>query len=529
MPRRAADNRFFDRDRLRLSIGRNPLPLAVAAINILFLSFFYYYNTKTGLGIDDYGYMYTFAPDGLQLTRITGLFDAILSQYYHYFTMNGRAVPHFLLQLALIGGRPSLSIVNTLFYFLFSFGLYRFWRLKSRKSDPLRMTMCYLIPWFFCPFFGQIFMLGCMAANYMWTMAIIIWFLIPFKRLFRGRDVFAKSPVLGAAAMLALGIAAGWSSENGSAGALFLVGCMGLYYLIKRKTISAWCFMGFGGALAGFAAMLLSPGYAARTAWYSEPMTVIQRLVLAAQLSVAFSHLIFVTLCCMAYLIFERYNKDTKKRLLFLMACGLVLGLDVVICRLISGFLPRYFFLAVGAAATILLRRYYKNHRPDGHSFNLVIPSFLLITAMISALILTISVHVPRRSSFICFVFITLAAIPIVRRFIRALLEWVNVRFALPAMTALLAAFSVVSLSYTAVTATREYRQYQGMVSEIERQKSDGVYDVVIPSIGPSADSHLIMFTTWRDDPDYWVMKAICDYYGVRSVSVSGTPWTLTI
>ncbi|MBQ4313306.1 MAG: hypothetical protein IJC18_03750, partial [Clostridia bacterium] len=91
---------------------------AVIIIHIIFCGYFLYLNLHTGIFGDDYGYMYAFSfAEKMSTDRIHNLMDVLRSQYAHYFLMNGREVPHTLLQVALIGGRPLFAVMNTLFYF----------------------------------------------------------------------------------------------------------------------------------------------------------------------------------------------------------------------------------------------------------------------------------------------------------------------------------------------------------------------------------------------------------------------------
>ena len=79
---------------------------------------FYFMNVYTPMSGDDFLYMYSFY-DGM---RIESIRDILVSQYAHYFSMNGRVIVHFLAQFFHLLGKPIFNGINVIAFL--AFGVY---------------------------------------------------------------------------------------------------------------------------------------------------------------------------------------------------------------------------------------------------------------------------------------------------------------------------------------------------------------------------------------------------------------------
>ena len=86
----------------------------------LIVSLFYVVNCLTPYFSDDWHYCMMIGPDGEEDKWIENMRDVLVSNYYHYFQVNGRVVPHvFLMTFDALLGKNCFNIFNA-----FLFGAY---------------------------------------------------------------------------------------------------------------------------------------------------------------------------------------------------------------------------------------------------------------------------------------------------------------------------------------------------------------------------------------------------------------------
>lgn len=492
---------------------------ALVLIHILFLSFFLFYNFKTGIFADDYGYMYTFTQEEkLVNERIGSLGDVFRSQYAHYFIMNGRSVSHAMLQTALMLGKTAFNFINTFVYFMLSFGMYCVAKRRG-EHEPLLQLLMYLVPWTVFTEFGRTFLIGCMSVNYMWTMAIIILAILPFKRLYDGSDPYAKRPLLGAVLMLLLGIISGWLSENGSAAMLFCIGCMGLYYLIARKRFPLWCITGFVGMCAGFLLMLLAPGYDVRReatshtdiSWRLTRITIYHVLV--------HFELIMAAVFCLICICYFSMEKAKRKRII----CAALLGGGLIVIGAVSAIVHVDYktecqlaaLFVYGAICIIAAARAIK---AGADISKCAAPTLLILTGIVAMYTMVAVPLVEARSQTQLIIFFTCGAARLVVDFIDMFAETLSLKRFAWLVPAALTVCAAVSLSCSAVNINAAYEQFTAREHFIEEQKAAGNYDIKLTLYDIPADTHVGMLNMYNNDPEYWNNKAICWYYGIDSV-----------
>lgn len=498
--------------------------IAVVLIHIVFLSFFLFYNFKTGLFADDYGYMFTFSQEEKLINeRIDSLGDVFRSQYAHYFIMNGRSVSHAMLQTVLMLGKTAFNFINTLFYFALCFGMYCIAKRRG-KHEPLLQLLMYLIPWTVFTEFGRVFLISCMAVNYLWTMAIIILTILPFKRLYDGADPFAKHPWLGAAIMLPVGIISGWSSENGSAAMLFCIGCMGLYYLLARKRFPLWCVTGFAGMCAGFLMMLLAPGYDVRreATWGTDYAWQFRRITIYHILN--HFELIMAAIFCLICICYFSMEKAKRKRII----CVLLLGGGLVVSKIVSvlvhvDYKTECQLAAVFVYVVICIVAAIRAIRAKADISHCAAPAMLMFTGIVAMYTMIAVPLVEARSQTQLLVFFTCGAARVMVDFIRMFSKTVSFKRLTWLLTAAAMASAVASLSASAVNISSAYEQFEAREQYIEEQKAAGNYDIKLDFYDIPADTHVGMLNMYNNDPEYWTNKAICWYYGIDSVEFTST------
>ena len=211
-------------------------------------------NCLTPLVADDY----TFAFSYLTGERLQNLGDVLASQYHHYFTWSGRFIIKCLAQWFTIPPKLVFNLCNAAVYT--GLGLLIYWLAKGRRRarDPLLLLLLiFLSLWEISPVFGQTNLWMCGSCNYLWASFFCLAALLPFGLYLHAP--FAPRRWL-PFACFAAGLAAGWSSENTSAGLLVALVLAVGFVLYTEKRAPLWMWADLGGALIGFSLLILAPG-----------------------------------------------------------------------------------------------------------------------------------------------------------------------------------------------------------------------------------------------------------------------------
>ena len=90
----------------------NSSPLVLAALCLGVFLLLLYCNLHTDLVADDYRYCFSFA-DGSRISAVRQIFPSMAA---HRLSMNGRLIPHFLVQLFLMAPKAVFNLVNALMF-----------------------------------------------------------------------------------------------------------------------------------------------------------------------------------------------------------------------------------------------------------------------------------------------------------------------------------------------------------------------------------------------------------------------------
>lgn len=209
---------------------------------------------------NDYRYMLVEGTNDV----VASVSEIFISQYRHYFDWGGRTIAHLFAQFLLFIGKPYNAIFTALCYLALVLGIYYHAygikpTLKNLKLFPLFFITAFL--WICMRNFGEVVFNIVSSCNYLVTVVIIMYFLLPYRLSFC-RDKI-DSGTLAVIGMFTLGIIAGWSNENNSAAA-----CAGTFlfcaYNYYHKKLTSWQLWGFIGLCVGFFILILAPGNEAR-------------------------------------------------------------------------------------------------------------------------------------------------------------------------------------------------------------------------------------------------------------------------
>lgn len=126
-----------DRNEYRLfSLNKlNENPVLFWLVLLFIAAVMFIFNRYTTFTADDYSYMNSFAGTG----RIESILDIFPSMYAHAFSMNGRLVPHFFVQLFLLFPPYVFDIINTFIFLFLNLILYKY-IFGNKKINVLGMA-----------------------------------------------------------------------------------------------------------------------------------------------------------------------------------------------------------------------------------------------------------------------------------------------------------------------------------------------------------------------------------------------------
>ena len=228
-------------------------------------------NFLTPLLADDYSY-------GLNLNekRIASIMDIFDYQVWHYFNWGGRTVAHTLAQILLVFPKAVFNILNSfiytaLIYLIYLHGCFN----KDNEDNSYMLLLIHFILWFIIPVFGQSFIWLVGSCNYLWTTVIILYFLWLYRRNTLSEKWYNLL------FMFILGLLAGWTNENTSAGLIIIL----VFSLIinkvetKKFELSKTRLFGIIGTLAGFIIMICAPGNYIRSAEFKDDTFIIIKII----------------------------------------------------------------------------------------------------------------------------------------------------------------------------------------------------------------------------------------------------------
>ena len=206
----------------------------------------------TDLIADDYRYCFSYADD----TRIESVAQIFPSMAAHRQSMNGRVVPHFLVQLFLMLPKGIFDAVNALFFVLLIWLLHEL-AVGRGLPNPVLACALFFALWAFQPDFGQVFLWLTGAVNYLWCGVFSLLWLLPLVKSFR--DDWTPGKAL-TALYVVFSFPVGAYSENGTVAlvAMWLAFALVDWIWFKHRP-ALWKILALAAMLAGFAYMMSAP------------------------------------------------------------------------------------------------------------------------------------------------------------------------------------------------------------------------------------------------------------------------------
>lgn len=206
-----------------------------------------------------------------------------------------------------------------------------------------------LLIWFFTPDYGQVMFWLAGASNYLWIITPILMMILVFRKYSINKNVF-KNNLFNAFIIFILGILAGWSSENGSAGMLVILTLYIIYFYFNNIKMSKYIISGYIGSLIGYILLITAPGILVRKASEEAAVhtSIIFRVFMITYFWIAFLFAIFIILA-IVYFLGKRYFDFKKNNSAYQSAIFIIASFGAAFCMLAAPTSPErtWFYVVV--------------------------------------------------------------------------------------------------------------------------------------------------------------------------------------
>ncbi|MBQ7779387.1 MAG: hypothetical protein IJ404_02735 [Clostridia bacterium] len=212
-------------------------------------------NFQTPYIADDYSYHYSWATG----ERITNVWQIFASMKVHYTATNGRLVTHFLVQIFEMLPKWVFNFCNAALFTAMIGMLYKL--SAGQKRSNLLLLCLFGAVWLFTPAFGQVFLWLDGSCNYLWSILMGLFYLLPFAA-----DLLFDKPMKKLwqqFLFLPFSVLMGAYSENVSAAFMGMAVLLQLILmLMQHKKCTWWEPLSVVAALAGYLPMISAEGTA---------------------------------------------------------------------------------------------------------------------------------------------------------------------------------------------------------------------------------------------------------------------------
>ena len=389
------------------------------------------------------------------LNKLTAVYKFQLN---YYLTWTGRTIAHLIGQLFLLFPKKVFSIANSLIFICLVWLIYEHAR-NEEKHNIIILILIPLLLWKVIPVFGQSFIWLIGSVNYLWTIVILLAFLLFYRKKIIKHDNIIKD-----IGMLLFGIIAGWTNENTSfASIIIILGFMIIQKLQKEK-IAKWQISGLIGNIIGFGILIGAPGNYARLDYFPEETIFIVKVI----------------------------NRVIDNSI-----------------NLVNYLMPILIFSMILISVLI-----YNKKKIPKESILYFLGTLIAVYAM------TLSPTFPERawSGIIVLALIGLMNLLFNVLTLKRVYYFITINFAFIYFLTFTSEYLVTFKEIVDLRNTWIER-----VNIINNEKAKGNFDIVLPYYKPIMNSHNpnYMITDILNDPNVWPNKDIAEYYGLNSIIMS--------
>lgn len=291
-------------------------------------------NRLTPMIADDYNYCYSFNSGA----RISGITDIVMSMRGHYEILNGRIFAHSIVQFILMYDLLIFDILNAIMFVLLGYLVYRFVVLDKCKQVTL-LVIIYGTLFIKIPTFGQTVLWLDGSINYMWTMIVMLLFVLPYRYYAESEKRHSWYFSL---LMCIAGFFAGSCNENTSPATLLGASILMGYMLYRKVKLKLWMFLGLIFGVIGFIWMITAPANQVRGDTSFSWLQIKDRVVNITQFIRAQTGTLFVVILCLFVL---AYIYQMRKEKIFIAGIMLIMSLASAYAMIFSPSFPTRAFM----------------------------------------------------------------------------------------------------------------------------------------------------------------------------------------
>ncbi|WP_297424208.1 DUF6056 family protein [Clostridium sp.] len=435
---------------------------------IFFAISMYILNYLTPLLVDDYALGYI---NGTGI-HIKNLKDIIYSMHNYYFSWGGRVWGEFYQQLFTLLGKPIFNVCNTIIYIINTLLIYHICSETKKIKISLYIGINLLI-WFFTPNYGQVMFWLSGSSNYLWLITPILIMILIFRKYSINQNII-KNNLVNTIMIFILGILAGWSSENASAGMLVVLTLYLAYYYINNIKISKYIISGYIGSLIGFIFLIGAPGAYVRKAVEESAVntTIVFRIFMITYFWVNFVLGMFIILA-IVFFIGRRYFNLKKNNSVYQSIIFVIASLGAAYGMIAAPTSPERTWFCIVVYLTISIGILYEKF--DFEVINLKKNTIFML-----------------------------------RRLVLAVIIFASCNF-------MVMYLDTIMSTYEILTQTKEREQY--ILSEKAKGNLD-ISTVIMSHKYPLLAHHDALYglDDITPDPNHFSNKAVAQYYGLKSI-----------
>lgn len=246
----------------------------VVAALLIILCFMLVLNIMKPLSSDDYFLAFVW-PEGMGINaslaedakRIENISDFCKSIKTYYMVWGGRVTGQSLMTFFVCLGKEYFNVFNAFIVLLLIAEIY--W-LSHEGKVSLDFDLSYIIwiffaLWSFNISFNDTLLWLSGACEYLWTLVIILAFLIPFVRSYYDNSYSTNNSYIFAILMFFAGLLSGATRETVICWVIAVFSYW-LYICYRKSDLELWKFTGYAGLCIGYAVLMFAPGNKLRLA-----------------------------------------------------------------------------------------------------------------------------------------------------------------------------------------------------------------------------------------------------------------------
>lgn len=282
-------------------------------------------NSLTPYVADDYHYLRN--TDVITGEPLNDISDYLRALYNAYFNWGGRITGTAYTYLFTLVPKIFFNILNTLAYMTVITMIYFICKGNTKHKLSLFIGI-HLLIWICVPDYGQVMFWVCGSSNYLWSAIPILGMIL----MFRSDEYAAKNQKVDMISVqdqkmsiitglkhiafmvisFCLGVLAGWSLENASAGMLAILTLYLIYYKINHIKLRGYMISAYLGGLIGFIVLIVAPGNYVRAESDSVQLSLLFKVFMISYFWIAYM-MILCALYIVSILVAKAYFQDHKK------------------------------------------------------------------------------------------------------------------------------------------------------------------------------------------------------------------------